>query len=452
MKIEECLASATDTQTLIIENGAVAKVPRIVGDAFPCTAAFVVSDGNTYRAAGEAVYRALRDAGIDTAEPYIFPAEPPLHAKAEYADRLAEEMEARALKTRMHCLPIAVGAGTLNDLVKRAAHVYGTPYVCVPTGASVDGYTSYGAALLEKGFKKTFECAAPAAVVADTDILSSAPPFLASSGFGDLAGKTIAGTDWIIAEAAGAAGARGWEPIDGRAWAMTQTGLRDALAASEAAADGDADAVKTLFSALAVTGFSMQYLKSSRPVSGCEHLFSHIWEMGDLSVGGVPVTHGHKVAVGTLAAAALTELLFSDPRPPRPVRSAGVPTLGEREAEVRAAFSGMGAAEGAVATSTAKFLPPAELAVLREKLSDGWTGLRERVLERLVPYGELSEMLRRAGCPIKAETIGLGRSEAIRTGIKAQMIRNRYTVLDLAWDFGILDDLLARIEADSRYL
>jgi hypothetical protein len=40
-----------------------------------------------------------------------------------------------------------------------------------------------------------------------------------------------------------------------------------------------------------------------------------------------------------------------------------------------------------------------------------------------------------AGCPVLPQTINLTRSQAAAR--RAQMIRNRYTVLDLAWDRGL---------------
>ena len=39
-------------------------------------------------------------------------------------------------------MPVAVGSGVMNDLVKHAAFALGRPYLCVATAASMDGYTS----------------------------------------------------------------------------------------------------------------------------------------------------------------------------------------------------------------------------------------------------------------------------------------------------------------------
>ena len=48
-------------------------------------------------------------------------------------------------------------------------------------------------------------------------------------------------------------------------------------------------------------GFAMQSSKSSRPASGAEHQFSHLWDMQHHTHNGVAPSHGFKVGVATLA-------------------------------------------------------------------------------------------------------------------------------------------------------
>ena len=73
-------------------------------------------------------------------EPYVFPAKPTLYADYDSITTLVG-----ALRDQ-DATPVAVGAGTLNDIVKRAAHELERPYLCVATAASMDGYTAFGAA------------------------------------------------------------------------------------------------------------------------------------------------------------------------------------------------------------------------------------------------------------------------------------------------------------------
>jgi glycerol-1-phosphate dehydrogenase [NAD(P)+] len=450
LSLEDCLKAATETRELLLGPDALEGIPRLLREHYDFTAVCIIADENTDAAAGKQVRDILSAAGIPVAAPLTFPGSPPLHAEYRHIARISAHIA--ALPGHTGIVPIAVGAGTVNDLVKRAASELNLPYLCVPTAVSVDGYTSYGAALLADGFKQTFPCPAPRTLAASTAVLQKAPAYLSSSGFGDLAGKIIAGTDWLIAERAGALGAPGTEPIDPLAWNMTQTGLLDTLKLSADAVRGNADAVGLLFSALSVTGFAMQRLRSSRPVSGCEHLWSHVWEMEDLSADGRPVTHGHKVAMGTLAAAAFTEVLFSETSPPLPSPGWKPPAGTEREAEVRAAFTtaairGTKPADAAVKTALEKLADEKQTAVLADALRDNWKEIREKVREKLPPYSELRDLLARAGCPVLPGEINLKRGEVIATARRAQMIRNRYTVLDLAWDLGVFEETLAKMEA-----
>jgi glycerol-1-phosphate dehydrogenase [NAD(P)+] len=447
--LENCLKAADETDALILERECLKQIPGLLKTYYQFDAVFLIADDHTYETAGKAVEFLLKDAGIPMAGSFIFPGEPRLHAEYTYVTEIVRRLQQAASGT---IAPIAAGAGTINDLVKRAAAELNLSYLCVPTAASVDGFTSSGAALLKDGFKQTLACPAPRVLVADTTILAGAPAYLSSSGFGDLAGKITAGTDWLIAEAAGPLGAPGTEPVDDFAWAMTQPGLRQALAASADAVRGDGDAVNVLFRALSLTGFAMQYLKSSRPVSGCEHLYSHVWEMENLECGGNPVTHGHKVAMGTLAAAAFTEIFFSRKEAPEPSLSRRLPTPVEREAGVRAAFKGIAASEGAVKTALEKLLPRKAAAALDGALRDNWKQIRKKVLEQLIPYGELRAFMERGGCPLRPEEINLTRSKVIADSRRAQMIRNRYTVLDMAWDMGVFEDVLAEMEVSECYL
>jgi glycerol-1-phosphate dehydrogenase [NAD(P)+] len=418
---------------------------------FSCSGVCVIADEHTMDAAGNRVRETLEGAGITIAGLHIFPGEPRLHAEYSHVRFLKDWIE--GLRDQGRLVPIAVGAGTVNDLVKRTAFELKLPYLCVPTAASVDGYTPNGAALLMDGFKQTVPCTAPLVLAADTSVIAASPAYLSSSGFGDLASKIIAGTDWIIAEKAGALGAQEAPPIDPTAWAMIQNGLMDALSRSVDAGRGDAGAVSVLFQSLAITGFAMQYMKNSRPVSGAEHLFSHVWEMEDLSVNGVPVTHGHKVTIGTLAATAFTEIFFADPAgPPKAPASWKRPGPEERRAEVSAAFEGNRAQDRITATALEKLMDGKKAQAINQAFTDDWKAIRGRVLEKLLPYGKLKELLSRAGCPLVPETIGLARKDVIATARRAQMIRNKYSVLDLAWDMGVYEAVLSKLEESGEYL
>ncbi len=200
-----------------------------------------------------------------------------------------------------------VGSGTINDLVKRAAFEINQDYLCVPTASSIDGYCSSGASLVKDDFKVTLECPPPIAVVADPEILTTAPSQMTCSGYGDLYAKLVAGIDWYIADRLNI------EKIHQKAWGLIQDDLLDWLKNPEQVLESKSDTFHNLFKGLSYSGFAMQLYKDSRPASGAEHMISHVWEMEHLSKDGIPVSHGFKVALGTVITSSLMEKLFSLP-------------------------------------------------------------------------------------------------------------------------------------------
>ncbi|MCL2833273.1 MAG: iron-containing alcohol dehydrogenase [Treponema sp.] len=450
--LQECLKHADETKELIIKKNALEEIPGLLDKFFPPNATVcLITDENIFRAAGNKVQKILEKAGKKIAGSHIFPGEPRLHADYKYVGMLKKWIS--SLPGSDNIVPISVGAGTVNDLVKCTSSELKIPYLSVPVAASVDGFTPNGAALLLDGYKQTLPCPAPKVLAADIDIIAAAPAYLASSGFGDLASKIITGTDWIIAAKAGTAGAPEAPAIDEVCWTMTQNGLLPALKKSVSAAKGDPQAIIALFQSLAITGFAMQYYKDSRPVSGSEHLYSHVWEMEDLCVDGVPVTHGHKVTIGTLAATAFTELFFADPSGPPPVpKGFQRPGKAARKAETEAAFKGSSACSGITETALNKLMDDRAAEKINQCFRDSWKEVRAGVMERLLPYREMKDLLGRAGCPLTPETVGLTRTRTIATARKAQMMRNKYCILDLAWDMGVFEDILAKMESSPVYL
>jgi len=440
-RIEAALAKAAETKVFKVGAGVLADVPAVFKECFAGPAA-VVADENTWRAAGAKVDAALRAAGIAAAPPIVFPGSPVLPADYEHSKAVRDRLRPAG------ATPVAAGAGTINDLVKRAAFELGTRYMVVATAASVDGYSSFAAALTEGGFKKSMDCPAPYAIVADTDVLRGAPPAMTAAGYGDLASKITAGADWIIADELGL------DPIDPVGWDMVQKDLRLWLCGPGKLAAGDAQAFEYLFEGLTMSGFAMQALRKSRPASGADHLFNHIWEMEGLEKDGAAVSHGFCVAIGTLATTALMETVFArDARPPDlAAAAAAYPSWETREEQIRAAFGRTRILDRVLEESRAKFLDRAQLAERLRRIEDRWPSMRSRVLAQLYSYRELRRMFREAGCPVAPEEIGLTRDRLGRTFRLAEKIRNRYTILDLAAELGVLDACVERILGSPHYL
>jgi len=198
----------------------------------------------------------------------------------------------------------------------------------------------------------------------------------------------------------------------------------------------------------------MQAASSSRPASGAEHQFSHLWEMeGHGHDWQPPLSHGFKVGVGSVAMAAFYERLLERDLSNLDIDAAVAkwPSWEEVEAAVRATHTTPGLDEAAVKESQAKYIDEATLRARLELLAERWPSIKERVSKQLLPPGELRDMLKAAGCPTGPADIKLDKQRFKETYTRAQMIRRRYTALDLANETGLLPELVEELFAPGGY-
>jgi glycerol-1-phosphate dehydrogenase [NAD(P)+] len=443
-RIRAALPNATDTKDVMIGAGVLSSVDDVFGRSFGDRPAVVVADENTFKVAGEQVHQQFETTGRTLADPYIFPGQPTLRADYGNITTLVEHLRGH------DAIPVAVGSGTLNDIVKRATHECDRPYLAVATAASVDGYTSFGASITKDGFKQTLTCPAPRAVLADLDVLTAAPAIMTAAGYGDLLGKIPAGADWIVADTLEV------DPIDPYVWSLVQGPLREVTARPAELAARDRGAMVALVEGLMMSGLAMQVAGSSRPASGAEHYFSHLWELEGLAhgvEGGPPPEHGLKVGFASIAMAAFYERILRRDLGEVDIdaRRAAWPSWAEVEREVRATHQTPGLDQAALAQSREKYIDADQLAQRLTLLRERWPALRERIQQQLLPADRLREQLGAAGCPTSPVQLGLSLADLKATYVRAPMIRSRYTVLDLAYETGTLDECVDELFAPGGY-
>ncbi len=442
-RMDTALEQATDTRSVVTGAGLLASVDDVFEQSFGDQTAVVVADDNTWEAAGRDVQKHLEEAGRGLAEPHIFPGKPTLYAEYGNIEKLRDALPPEAI-------PVAVGSGTVNDIVKRASHERDRPYMVVATAASMDGYTSFGAAITKDGYKQTLSCPAPRAVLADLEVLTAAPYDMTASGYADLLAKVPAGADWMVADALEV------EPIDPRAWPLVQDPLRQATDRPAELRAGDHQAMEALIEGLMMAGLAMQVASSSRPASGAEHYFSHLWELEGLAHGadgGPPPSHGYKVGLGSISIAAFYERILQRDLGDVDIdaRRNAWPSWAEVEQEVRAAHTTPGLDQAALKESRSKYVDAEQLGQRLTLLRERWPALRERLEKQLLRADELRERLGAAGCPTSPAQIGLSMPDHKATYLRSRMIRNRYTVLDLAYEAGVLGEIVDELFAPGGY-
>lgn len=433
-RLMRAVEAAGETRALRFGPGVVEQAGAVFAECFPGSEVLVVADENTYRVAGGEVVAGLRAAGVPFArEPYVFPGTPTLHG--DY-DNVTIVRELLAGYPDAVCCTIA--AGTLNDLVKLASGELGRQYLVVCTAASVDGYAAFGASIARDGFKITRACPAPAAVIADTVLMANAPQRLTATGYGDLIEKLPAAADWILADEVGV------EPIEPDIWELVQPAAREALADPAAVAAGRPEAVSSLAEASLLSGLAMQAMRSSRPASGAGHLFSHVWEMEGHGVDWEPpLSHGFKVGIGTVASCALwAEALKVDPAA-LDVDSlvAHAPDAAQIEARCRSLLIPR-LVDAALEQSLDKLVTGDALRGRLRAIQRRWPEIRSRCAAHLVTPEDAAARLRAAGAPYHPSQIGIDLQRLRRTHFQAQLIRSRYTILDLLAELGVFEKVV----------
>ncbi len=434
-KVEKALQHTTDTKALELGTGKISCCADMFKKLFPNKKAVVIADTNTWRVAGEEVNRVLAEAGVEQDEPYVI-TDPTLYAEWRFIDELD------ALLSRTEAIPVAVGSGVINDLTKLASHHNGRRYMVVGTAASMDGYTAYGASITKDGNKNTFDCPAPLGMILDPSIAAAAPENLSASGYADLIAKIPAGADWMLADVVGS------EAMNELSYDLVQNGLREALSDPAGVRQGNVEKVGQLSEGLIMSGFAMQALQSSRPASGAEHQFSHLWDMEHLKFNGASVSHGFKVGIGTLASTAFIEFLLEADMENLDVDAcvASWKSWEETEKDIREIFNNEPefVARGLVETK-GKYVDGEGLRKELEALKAAWPQLREKIREQIIPFADVRERLKAVGAPYEPEHVGVTREHFLVTFRKIPYMRSRYSIIDVAFRCGWMEEWLDRL-------
>ena len=432
-RIAAALKVSTDTKAFELGRGNLGMVPVLFNRYFAGRTAIVVADNNTWRVAGAEVFEALCNAGIPV-EKFLF-TEDEFHADWDHIEILDKVLDESG------AIAVSVGSGTINDLCKLCSHHHRQSYLTIPTAASVDGYTSFGASITYQNAKQTFDCPAPVAVVADVDVIAAAPREMTAAGYADLAAKVPAGAEWMIADVVGA------EPIIPAAWHVLQDCLDELLSDPEGVAAGEPKAISDLFEGLILSGFAMQAARSSRPASCCDHLFSHILDMTHHRYKGKFVSHGFQVAIGTLTMCAVFDHFLTYDLADIDIDAcvAAWPTLESEQARSLEIFKDFPAPRLGYENITKKYTDAA--AVRRElgAVKAAWPRLREELSAQVYSFEKMQNLFRIVGAPYEPEHIGITRSDIRDMFPIVQLMRWRFNILDLAKRVRLYDDLVASV-------
>jgi glycerol-1-phosphate dehydrogenase [NAD(P)+] len=307
------------------------------------------------------------------------------------------------------------------------------PVIVYPTAASMNGYTSGITALKVRGLKRTVPCRPAAAIFANPEHVATAPARMTAAGVGDFLSKCSSTTDWRAAHILlGAA----FDP-KAREFAL---GIQDLLLeAAPRVRTGDPDAVALVLEALLLSGFAMIVAGSSAPASGGEHLISHYLDMKSALLGTPHDLHGAQVGVATVYCLGLWEDILA--LQPADIDVDALVAAATPDDEVAAQIlSDWGAEVGAEVQSqwNAKKMDAAQLRKHLEKVRTSHGAMKRELPSDLLPAETVARAIRESGGPTRPDELNAPPVEYRRAQYRARYIRNRFTVLDLAGDLGLV--------------
>lgn len=427
-KTFECECGYTHASTvkgISVYGGAIKELPAAVRSC-GADSVFIVADENTFAASGETAVKLLSDEGIESRVCLL---------KTEEGFDRPEPTE-KALGNLVMSYDkkcgviVGAGGGVVNDLCKLASNLGHIPYIYVPTCPSMDGYTSDSASVIYNGVKTSVPCKCPDYLICDTDIISKAPKKLLLAGIGDMCAKTVSICEWRISNLITG------EHYCGDIAEIMRRCRKAAVKYAEAAVNGDKNAVSEIVKGLIMVGMAMTYAKSSRPASGVEHYYSHLWDMRCLEEHRQCELHGIQVGVGTL----LTLKKYEELKKITPDKEKALSFINSFdraawERGVRAYFGSCAESIIGIENREGKYAPE-KCAERLDIITEKWDEILKIVNEELMPYSELEELFLKIGHPTKPSEIGESDESAEKAFCHTSDIRDKYILTRLLYDIG----------------
>ena len=419
---------------LNIGRGIIREVPQMIA-AMGKKKPFVVCDDNTYKVAGARVDEILNGAGIEHGL-YIIP--------LTGADRIAPaEWEVGSVV--MHFDPtcdmlLAVGSGVVNDICKVVAHAAGIPSAVVGTAPSMDGYASNSSSMEMNHVKVSLYNHGPEGILLDSEILARAPMRMLQAGLGDMVAKYVALCEWRVSHLV--TGEYYCEDVA----ALMRSALSKIMAAAGDIPKRDPDAIASVAEGLVLAGIGMAYAEISRPASGLEHYFSHMWEMMALERGLPYDLHGIQVGVGTALTMKIYEKLVTV-TPDRARAEAHMRAFDRAkwEAQVRRIFGKTADQIIAIEDRTHKN-DPARHAKRLDNIIAHWDEIVEIARQELPDAKWLNDAMAATGMPMTPADLGISQEDVVNAFVGARDIRDKYLCCSLIWDLGLTDEFVEYIK------
>lgn len=343
------------------------------------------------------------------------------------------------------CSVLSVGSGVVTDITKHGCFLYGqqtgesVPFVVYQTANSVSAYTSNMAPTFVDGVKRTLDSRYPDALICDLETLRDAPAEFTAGGVGDMLAVFVSFPDWYLAHALG---------MDSTysELAKNLVGPLDEilLAHAEGIKRGDMESVAVLAKIISLGGLAMSLSHATTPMSGFEHVMSHVLDL-QAEINHAPLTvHGSQVALATLAGTEMYRRFLSNFDPASVKIDDCFPSMDSMKDRIYKNFGTIDPSGKAAAECWADYQQKLEKwhahrADFESALND-WASLRAELVKETRSTEVILEILEKSGSPMHWSQLkpAINEEEARFAFMNASLMRKRLTLGDILiftnWD------------------
>jgi glycerol-1-phosphate dehydrogenase [NAD(P)+] len=406
---------------IVIKEGAINDLTPIINKIGVNSKIMIVCDNNTYKVAAKEIIERLESNNFFVTkcvlerDSLLIPDE---YSLGEVLINLDKDTE----------FLLAVGSGTINDLVRFVSFKVGKPYGIVATAPSMDGYASSVSPLIVKGFKRTYSAIYPEIIIGDIDIISQAPHEMITAGFGDVIGKYTSLADWYISSI-----------ITGETYsedivALVKESINKCVNASTGLLKRDKNSIKELMEALIISGIAMLKFGNSRPASGAEHHLSHYLEMREILSENEHHLHGTKVGITSIIISEIYHYIFSFTLDDIKKFMSKKLSLNRDEFEARIKNAYGAIANEVLSNLNYFYLDEIKRKQRQEKILKNWDHMRNWVKINVPDAATIQNLLQTIGASSELNEIGVNEVLLYDMLNNAKEIRKNYTILRLAED------------------
>jgi glycerol-1-phosphate dehydrogenase [NAD(P)+] len=334
---------------------------------------------------------------------------------------------------------LSVGSGTVTDIAKHACYVYqqeqglgDLPFVVYQTANSVSAFTSNMAPTFLDGVKRTLPSRYPDVLVCDLKTLRDAPREMTVAGVGDLLASFGSYADWWLAHRLG---------MDSTytEFAQTLMGPLEEIFLDQAGAirEGTLEGMGILAKLIALGGLAMSLSHATAPLSGYEHVISHVLDLIAERTPRPLAQHGTQVALATLLTTSAYQVFLEEFEPSEVALEKCYPREAEMKARIESAFAPLDPTGRVAAECWADYKIKLEAWHAQrpnfEEALQNWPEIRRHLLALAQPPEATGRILEAVSSPMSFAQLQPAPAESdIRFAFThAPLIRHRFTLGDL---------------------